>query len=117
MIFETLLSVRGVVTRLASAGLTAFLLGLGSFFGVAAVGLPLADFSLLGAAFFWLAPFLEGAFSGATAALYCATAAAFSLAVASAIVMFGNPFCARSEHDDSSLWLLENARRKRPPPR
>jgi hypothetical protein len=64
----------------------------------------------LGATFFWLAPFFEEAFSGATVAPCGATAAEFSAVLASAFVMIGNPFCARSAHDDPSLLVAGNAR-------
>ena len=47
-------------------------LGFGGFLGLA----PLAVFWPLGAPFFWLAPFFEGAFSGATCAPCSATVAA-----------------------------------------
>src|SRR5215472_16964888 len=76
-IFAPLLSGRGALASLA-AGLAAFLLGLASFFGVAALVLaPLAVFWPLGASFFWLAPFFEEAVSGATGAPCSATAAVF----------------------------------------
>ena len=61
-IFAPLLSARGAVALAARSGFAAFLLALASFLGAAALALFLA----LGAPFFWLAPFFEGAFSGAT---------------------------------------------------
>ncbi len=76
MIFAPLLSARGA--------LAAFLPALPSFFGVAALFLAtLAVFWPLGAPFFWLAPFFDGAFSGATWAPCSATAAACVVSVAS----------------------------------
>ena len=80
-IFAPLLSARGVLASLASAGL-AFLPAWASFFRLVA----LAPFLPLGAPFFGLAPFFEEAFSGATFAPCSATAAAFSVVVASAFV-------------------------------
>jgi hypothetical protein len=65
-IFAPLLSAGGVLASLTWAGL-AFLAALASFFG-AAGRLPLALFLLLGAPFFWVAPSLEEALSGATCA-------------------------------------------------
>jgi hypothetical protein len=80
---------RGALVSLAWAGL-AFLPALASFFRLVA----LAPFLALGAPFFWLAPFFEEAFSGATCAPCSATVAAFSVIVASAFVIMVNPFCA-----------------------
>src|SRR6266849_11010445 len=95
MIFAPLLSARGALAFSAGAGLAGFLPALASFFGAAAFALaPLAAVWPLGAPFFWLAPFFEGAFSGATCAPCSATVAAFSVIVASAFVMVVNPFCA-----------------------
>src|SRR2546425_2899707 len=62
-IFAPLLSARGVLASLARVGLAAFLPALAFCFGLAFV--PLAAFWLLGAPFFRVAPFFEGAFSGA----------------------------------------------------
>jgi hypothetical protein len=76
---------RGGFALLAGLG---FLLRRG--FGFPALG----AFLPLGAPFFWVAPFFEEAFSGATCAPCSATAAAFSLIVASTFVMVVNPFCA-----------------------
>src|SRR5271169_1270408 len=76
MIFAPLLSARGAVAL--RSGLAAFLLALAAFLGLA----PLAVFWPLGAPFFWLAPFFEGAFSGATCAPCSATAAAWVVSVA-----------------------------------
>jgi hypothetical protein len=71
-IFAPLLSARGALVFFADAGLA-------PFFGAAALALPpLAVFWPLGAPFFWLAPFLEEAFSGATCAPGSVTAAALS---------------------------------------
>src|SRR5437879_2147125 len=80
-IFAPLLSARGAVA-FACAGLTDFLLALASFLGAAALALFLA----LGATFFWLPPFFEGAFPGATCAPCSAPAAVLSLV--SAFVTF-----------------------------
>src|SRR6266852_3427654 len=75
-IFAPLVSARGALASFVRAGLAAFLPALASFFGVAALVLaPLAAVWLLGAPFFWLAPFFEGTFSGATCAPCSATAA------------------------------------------
>jgi hypothetical protein len=52
-ILEPLLSARGVAACLARASLVAFLLALGSFFGVAAWDLSLAVFGPLGATPLW----------------------------------------------------------------
>src|SRR5689334_4935516 len=70
-IFAPLLSARGAVALAARSGLAAFLLVLASFLGAAALALFLA----LGAPFFRLAPFFEGAFSGAVCAPCSATTA------------------------------------------
>jgi hypothetical protein len=80
------LSARGVLASLAGAGL-AFLPALASFLGAALILPPLAAFWPLGAPFFWVAPFFEEAFSGATCAPCSATVAAFSVILASAFVM------------------------------
>src|SRR6266849_4355131 len=85
MIFAPLLSGRGA---LGSFVLAVFLPALASFFGAAALA-PLAVFWPLGAPFFWLAPFFEEAFSGATWAPCSATVAAVSVAVASAFFICG----------------------------
>src|SRR2546429_490736 len=91
-IFAPLLSARGAAA-FARAGLPAFsflppLVGLPG--AVAFVAL-LAVLWALDAPFFWLTPFFEGAFSGATLAPCSATAAALSFA--SAFVMCcGYPF-------------------------
>src|SRR5260370_22599562 len=83
MIFAPLLSGRGAPASFVRAGL-AFLPALASFFGVAALVLaPLAAVWPLGAPFFWLASFFEGAFSGATCAPCSATAAVWVVSVAS----------------------------------
>src|ERR1039458_1211294 len=75
-ILALLLSARGMGACFARAGLDAFLLAGADFFGAAALALPpLAVFWLLGAPFFWLAPFFEDPFSGATVAPCSATAA------------------------------------------
>src|SRR5689334_14649520 len=68
MIFAPLLSARGALASFLRAGLAAFLAALAAFFGGALALAPLAVFWPLGAPFFWLAPFFEGAFSGATCA-------------------------------------------------
>src|SRR5437868_8104051 len=98
-IFAPLLSARGVLASLAGVGFAAFLPTLAPFFGAALALVPLAAFWPLGAPFFWLAPFFEGAFSGATGvlcsatvAVCSATAAAFSVVLASAFFMVVNPF-------------------------
>ena len=93
-IFAPLLSAHGVLASLAWAGLVAFLVAFASFFGAEAGALTLAAFWLLGAPFFWVAPFFEEVFSGATCAPCSATVAAFSVIVASAFVIVVNPFCA-----------------------
>src|SRR5579862_3195912 len=82
-IFAPLLSARGVLASFFGAGLVALLPALASFFALA----PLAAFWPLGAPFFLVAPFFDEAFSGATFAPRSATAAAFSVVVASAFVM------------------------------
>jgi hypothetical protein len=61
-IFAPLLSARGVLAFLASAGLAAFWAALTSFVGAGLALPPLAAFWPLGAAFFGLAPFLRGGF-------------------------------------------------------
>src|SRR5579871_169743 len=94
-IFAPLLSARGVLAFFAVVGLLAFL---AAFFGAAA----LADFLALGASFFWLAPFFEEAFSGATWAPCSATVAAFSLVSALDMVVLGI-LSALLAHDDPSL--------------
>src|SRR5579863_2059468 len=82
MIFAPLLSARGAMASFLRAGLVAFLATLAPFFGAAALALaPLAVFWLLGAPFFWVAPFFEGAFSGATCAPCSATAAVLVVVV------------------------------------
>src|SRR5450631_716277 len=91
-IFAPLLSARGVLASLALAGLAALFPALAPF--GEAVALPFPAFWPLGAPFFWLAPFFEEAFFGATCAPCSATVAAFSVTVASAFVMVVNPFCA-----------------------
>jgi hypothetical protein len=98
-IFAPLLSARGALVFFAGAGFPA----LAPFFGAAALVLPpLAAFWPLGAPCFWLAPFFEGAFSGATCAPISATSA---VVLASALVILVRIlFCARLAHDDSSLW-------------
>src|SRR5713101_8231990 len=63
MIFAPLLSARGALVFFAGTGLPALVLA------------PLAVFWPLGAPFFWLAPFFEEVFSGATWAPCSATAA------------------------------------------
>src|SRR5687768_14402614 len=81
-IFAPLLSARGALAFLA-AGLSAFLTALAPFFGAAGLVLaPLAVFWRLGAAFFRVAPFFEGAFSGAPWAPCSATLAAVSVVCA-----------------------------------
>jgi len=77
---------RAPPASLLAAGLAAFLLALACFFGVA--------FLPAFATFFWLAPFFEEALSGATWAPCSATAAVFSVLLASAFVMVvsGNSF-------------------------
>src|SRR5205823_9205971 len=95
-------SARGGLASFAAAGLVALLPALASFFGAAVLALPpLAVFWPLGAPFFWLAPFLEEAVSGATVAPWSptvaacsATAAACSVVVASAVFILVSPFCA-----------------------
>jgi hypothetical protein len=72
-IFATLLSARGVLASLAWAGFAA----LAPLFGEALALPPLAPFWPLGAPFFWLAPFFEEAFSGATFAPCSATVSPF----------------------------------------
>ncbi len=63
MIFAPLLSARGAVAFLVTVGLPAVLPALPAFFGAAALGLlPLAVFLALGAPFFRVAAFFEGAF-------------------------------------------------------
>src|SRR5881396_515890 len=101
-IFAPLLSGRGVLA-LAGRGLVAFLPALACFFGAVALVLPLAVFRPLGAPFFWLVPFFEEAFSGATVAPCSATLAAV-LASALVMVVFSILFGAQLAHDDSSLW-------------
>jgi hypothetical protein len=88
-IFAPLLSARGAaILRSAWAALLlAFAPALAVFLGAAALVLPsLAVFLALGAPFFWLAPFFEVAFSGATCAACAATAAVLS--VVYAVVMW-----------------------------
>ena len=87
-IFAPLFSPRGVLAFLARAGLAAFLPALACFFGSALALPPLVAFRPLGPPFFWLTPFFEEAFSGATVAP----------ALVSALVMlvFGILFCASS---------------------
>src|SRR6202795_1425340 len=80
-IFAPLLSARGALASLAWAGLAAFFPAVAPFFGEA-LALPLALFWPLGAPFFWLAPFFEEAFSGATCAPCSATTAAWVVSVA-----------------------------------
>src|ERR1035438_10199612 len=78
-IFAPLLSARGAEALRSdlAACLLAFADALAAFLGVPALVLPpLAVFLALGAPFFWLAAFFEGAFSGATFASCAATAAA-----------------------------------------
>src|SRR6266851_8443455 len=75
MIFAPLLSARGALVFFAGTGLAAFLPAL--------VLAPLAVFWPLGAPFFWLAPFFDGAFSGATWGPCSATAAVWVVSVAS----------------------------------
>ena len=102
-IFVPLVSARGVPASFARAGLEAFLRPLASFFGLAALVLPfLAVFWPSRAPFFWLAPFFEEAFSGATCAPGSAAVAAVFV---SGFVMFVSDilFCASFAHDDSSL--------------
>src|SRR6202167_4451564 len=85
MILAPLLSARGALASLLRAGL---------------VLAPLAAFSPLGAPPFLVAPFFEGAFSGATGAPCSATAAAWVVSVAWLFFMVFNPFysgaCASS---------------------
>jgi hypothetical protein len=106
-IFAPLLSARGAVA-LRSDLAADFLLALACFLGAAAFVLFLA----LGAPFFWLAPFFEGAFPGATVAPCSATAAALSLVSALVMVFLVVLFCACFAHDDSSLRLARKARQK-----
>jgi len=80
MIFAPLLSARGALASFLRAGLAAFL---DAFFGAVLALAPLAVFWLLGAPFFWVAPFFEGAFSGATCAPCSATAAVLWLGCSS----------------------------------
>src|SRR5713226_6083650 len=95
MIFAPLLSARGALASFLGAGLAVFLPALASLFGVAALVLaPLAVFWPLGAPFFWLAPFFDGAFSGATCAPCSATAAAWVVSVAWLFFIGLNPFCS-----------------------
>src|SRR5450759_2657715 len=76
MIFAPLLSARGALASFVRADLATFLPALASSFGAAALVLAtLAAVWPLVAPFFWLAPFFEGAFSGATCAPCSATAA------------------------------------------
>ena len=87
MIFAPLLSARGALASFLRAGLAASSRPWTAFFGAAALALaPLAVFWPLGAPFFWLAPFFEGAFSGATCAPCSATAAAWVVSVASLVL-------------------------------
>src|SRR5258708_1499167 len=89
-IFAPLLSARGGLAFLVRVGLATFSPVL-AFFLAAGFVLPrLAACWPLGAPVFWLAPFFEGAFPGATVAPCSATVAAVSVAVASAffIVVF-----------------------------
>src|SRR6266851_4755814 len=84
MIFAPLLSARGALVFFAGAGLAAFFAALAAFFGAAALVLaPLAAVWPLGAPFFGLAPFFEGANSRATCAPCSATAAVWVVSVAS----------------------------------
>src|ERR1700689_3893965 len=91
MIFAPLLSARGALASFLRAGLAAFL---DAFFGAALALAPLAVFWPLGAPFFWVAPFFEGAFSGATCAPCSATAAALVVSVGSWFFMVVFPFCS-----------------------
>src|SRR5437667_12322633 len=74
MIFAPLLSARGALVSFVRAGLAAFLPALAFA--------PLAFFWPLGAPFFWLAPFFEGANSRATCAPCSATATVWVVSVA-----------------------------------
>src|ERR1035437_9159009 len=98
-----------------SGAFAAFLGALVVFFaGIVFLGAAaLAPLLALGAPFFWLAAFFEGAFSGATGAPCSATAAVSVVLVASAFFMVGvYPFGGWSAHDDSSLRSPRKARRK-----
>ena len=84
---------------LGGRGLRGLFTGLGVLLGRGLALPPLAAFWPLGAPFFWVAPFFERAFSGATGvlcsatvAVCSATAAAFSVVLASAFFMVVNPF-------------------------
>src|SRR5579862_1379575 len=89
-IFAPLLSARGALAFLA-AGLAVFLPALSAFLGAAALVLPvfppLAAVRPLGAPFFLVAAFFDGAVSGATCAVCAATAAVLSAVVVSMLVM------------------------------
>src|SRR5678809_1556922 len=78
------LSARGALAFLTRASLAAFLPALAFFLAAGFVLASLAGCCPLGAPFLWLAPFFEGAFSGATVAPCSATVAAVLVAVASA---------------------------------
>jgi hypothetical protein len=71
--------------------------------GATAFVAPLAALWPLGAPFFWLAAFFEGAFSGAVLGACSATVAALSLVSAFVICVVVILFCASFAHDDSSL--------------
>src|SRR6202167_3904538 len=91
MIFAPLLSARGALAFFLRAGLAAFL---DVFFGAGLALAPLAVFWPLGAPFFWLAPFFEGSFSGATCAPCSATAAAWLVSVALVFFLVLNLCCS-----------------------
>src|SRR5688572_7546621 len=96
-IFAPLLSARGALAFLVAAGFAAFFAALASFFGAAAFVLaPLAVFWPLGAPFFWVAPFFEGAFSGAPCEPCSATLAA--VFVSALVILVRILFCAWLAH-------------------
>ncbi len=90
-------------------------LALGARRAVSLAGAGLAFLPAL-APFFWLAPFFEEVFSGATCPPCSATVAALSLIVASTFVtvILLDLFCAWLAHDDSSLGFAGNASEKWP---
>src|SRR5215471_9154140 len=84
-ILAPLLSARGALDSLSATVFAAFFAVLAVFFGA---GLPdFAPFLALGTCFLGLVPFFEEALAGATVRPCSATAAAFSVVVASAFVM------------------------------